>query len=294
LKDVKIELEPLTILVGPNASGKSTILDALEPSASLHRLESRWRKDPLLSVRISRRFQDGTEQVRISKSMDSVSGVANYAYQKLHLDLAAVRQPNVPAEQTALAQNGHNLSNVFATLTRNEQIELANTLCNLVPVFGDIDLKPVGGGKLELRFHDRWRDETFYKPSEVSDGTMLMLAFLILQYQEPSLDLITIEEPERALHPYLLGQLLQFLRDLAHGEFGREPIQVVMATHSAELLDHALPKEVRFVDRDPQDGATFVRKPPVDGEDWDEIMDVYAESLGSAWLSGGLGGVPGR
>jgi predicted ATPase len=294
LRDVQIELEPLTILVGPNASGKSTILNALDPDANLATLDARWQKNESREIWVSVELEDGSERGKISKSPGSQSQDSTHTYQKLHLDLAALRQPNPPAEQNALTENGDNLSNVFASLTRSEQIEMAGTLCALVPVFGDVDLKPFKGGKLELRFHDRWKKDVFYRPDEVSDGTMLMLTFLILQYQSPPLDLIAIEEPERALHPYLLGQLMQFLRDLAHGEFSRKPIQVVLATHSAELLDHALPNEVRFVDRDPDDGATFIRKPPVDGEDWDEIMDVYAESLGSAWLSGGLGGVPGR
>ncbi|MFP4599348.1 MAG: AAA family ATPase [Persicimonas sp.] len=293
LRDLEIDLEPLTVFVGPNASGKSSILDALDPTARLDNWRNKWKQQRDLTSRVEFISDNEDSTIRVSKAHQSAT-TGRFSYQKLHLDLGCIRQSNTPSHEQSLATDGGNLTNVFASLTRKEQIDVASALCELVPVFGDVDFTPVGGGKLQLRFHDRWQPDVFFTPGDVSDGTMLMLAFLTLQYQKPPVDLVAIEEPERALHPYLMGQLMQFLRDLAHGEIGPAPMQVVLATHSAELLDHVRPEEVRFVDRDPDEGATFVRKPPVDTEDWDETMEVYTDSLGSAWLSGGLGGVPGR
>lgn len=52
------------------------------------------------------------------------------------------------------------------------------------------------------------------------------------------------------------------------------------------------PRELRFLDRN-KDGSVRVDIPPADDEHFREALEIYRNSLGSAWLSGGLGGVPG-
>ena len=295
LKNVEFELEPLTILVGPNASGKSAVLDALKPK-SWGGEKNRWQYS---SQRI--RFEFGNvigDSYRYDERRKSTrEGKYRYeksTYQKLQLDLDKLRQRNVAEEADQLDSDGGNLTNVFSTLTRDQQIELRDEFCKLVPVYSDINVRPVKKGKLQLEFQDRWNEEVTYQPSQVSDGTMLMLGYLLLQYQEKAPDVVAVEEPERGLHPYLLEQLVSFFRELANGERGPRSFNMVLATHSAELLDFARPEEVRFLDRDSKTGETTVEAAPTDDEGWEETMETYLDSLGNAWLSGGLGGVPGR
>jgi len=211
----------------------------------------------------------------------------------LRLDPVALRQPNNVQLAMRLETDGTNLANVFRSLTRSQQADLAAQLCALVPLFQDVDVLPVATGQHQLRFQDRWNPELWYAPGQVSDGTMLLTAFLTLQYQDPPVTLLAIEEPERGLHPYLLEQLVGFLRKLSRGEIGKAPIQVVLATHSPELLEYLEPQEVRFVERDPNDGSTVVKAIPAADLDWSRYFDEYRRSLREAWLSGGLGGVPG-
>lgn len=66
-----------------------------------------------------------------------------------------------------------------------------------------------------------------------------------------------------------------------------------MATHSPELVNHLHPDEVRFLRRNPQDGSVQVEAAPTQDPQWKSAPAEY-ETLGSMWLSGGLGGVPGR
>ena len=122
---------------------------------------------------------------------------------------------------------------------------------------------------------------------------MLLTAFLTLQFQDPPVDIIAIEEPDRGLHPYLLGQLIDFFRKLTEGKIGLRPMQVILATHSAELLEHVRPEEVRFLSRDAKSGNVIAGAVDTKAPDWKSTFDEYQESLGSVWLSGGLGGVPG-
>jgi predicted ATPase len=154
-----------------------------------------------------------------------------------------------------------------------------------------MDVRPLGAGNHRVVLQDRWRD-IWYEPVNVSDGSLIVLALLTLGYQDPSPDLLVIEELERGLHPYLIGEILTILRKMTAGEVGKKQTQIVLATHSAELLEFANPKEVRFLKR-MDDGGVAVEEAPTSAPDWEQVVKDHQGSLGTLWLSGGLGGVPG-
>jgi predicted ATPase len=295
LKEVDFSLAPLTALVGPNGSGKSSVLAALDPGIALSGNDY-WRHT---KADVSREFWLASGELAKSRTGNKAGYSGSNAawnvltYQLLRLDLAGIRRPIVAEPASALKGDGSNLANVFGTLTRERQAQFAHQLCQLVPLFSDVDKELTGNGQQQLRFKDRWNDSLWYAPYEVSDGTLLLTAFLALQFQENPVDLVAVEEPERGLHPYLLEQLVEMLRKLSRGEIGGRPVQVVLATHSADLLEYLQPEDVRFLDRDPKDGSAIVREAPSNDPDWQRYFDEYRKSLRSAWLSGGLGGVPG-
>lgn len=220
----------------------------------------------------------------------------SYRFQLLRLDHQRLRQPNVVTEVRELATDGSNLTNAFETLTRAQRSELAKELCDLVPVFRDVDTRPVSAGKKILIFEDRWSPGQWYTPDQVSDGTMLMLAFLMLRYQQPAPQVIAVEEPERGLHPYLMGKLVELLRGLtlatSDGSAKHNPVQVLLATQSAELINFMKPEELRFLNKSPEDGSVTVEKISTDDPNWKRAFEAHLHSLGDVWLSGGLGGVP--
>jgi predicted ATPase len=287
LRDVTLELEPLTVLVGPNSSGKSAILQALDPATPWKGNE--WRHEEGAAIKMRFELTDGRSEEPTTPN----EHLRPYDYQCLQLDVEKLRHRNHLQRADLLEPTGANLANVFGTLTRKHQEALSQQFCRIVPMFMDLDIVPASAGQHWLRFQDRWSPDTWYKPFEVSDGTLLMVAFLTLQYQSAAVDLVAIEEPERGLHPYLIGELVKLLRDMATGKVGPRPIQFVLATHSAELLDFVRPEEVRFLDRIPADGSVQVTRIDTTSADWQTAFREYTESLGSAWLAGGLGGVPG-
>ncbi|MDY7226498.1 AAA family ATPase [Hyalangium rubrum] len=305
LRDVKLNLAPLTVLVGPNSSGKTTVLEGLQPRQ--FDIADVWRQDTSLKVSVKWGYSNEKPEITTTAKPPGETSLYNsrlslwisnwshpHQVQSLALDLKALRGENVLAAAQQLSRAGENLTNVFATLTRQQQAAVAKELCRLVPMFSDVDLEPTANGRQRLRFQDRWDPDLWLAPSQVSDGTMLVLAFLVLQHQNPPADILTIEEPERALHPYLLEELIQLLRKMTTGEIGRKPIQVILATHSAELLEYVRPEEVRFLTRSPEDGSVQVNEAPTNSTNWQQVYKEYRESLGSIWLSGSMGGVPGR
>jgi predicted ATPase len=296
LRDVELTLEPLTVLVGPNSSGKTTVLEGLRPRDRFDDPDDFWQHQLPDEVLIRWGYTDRSSQsVRYDSqtAILSTPSSGTHSTQSLALDLQALRSENVLARAQKLSRAGDNFTNVFATLTRQQQAAVSKELCRLVPMFSDVDLQPTAQGRHHLRFQDRWNPDLWFSPKQVSDGTMLLLAFIVLQYQHPAPDLITIEEPERALHPYLLDELIQMLRKMSTGEIGKKPVQVVLATHSAELLEYVRPEEVRFLTRSREDGSVQVNKAPTDTTNWRRVYEEYNQSLGGIWLSGGMGGVPG-
>lgn len=295
LRDVSLRLGQLTALVGANATGKSTVLRGMQQHFVGVTPAESWQRSTadelhrVVSLSDGRRYLQGAS-ARPRGTM--LEAVPPYARQHLHLSVDALRGENRVQEETRLAEDGSNLTNMFATLPRRVRDQLAAEFCRFVPVFSDVDARPsLQSGQHRLVFQDRWREKVWYDPQEVSDGTMLMLAFLLLQYQTVSPDLITLEEPERGLHPYLMQQLVTLLRGIASGTIGPRAIQILLATHSAELLEHLQPEEVRFLSRG-DDGAVAVEEAPVNDPDWRIVYDEYQRSLGGLWLSGNLGGVP--
>jgi hypothetical protein len=83
-----------------------------------------------------------------------------------------------------------------------------------------------------------------------SGGTLVTLAFLTLIHLREPRKLLLIEEPENALHPGRLREIIPLLRRA----ISRYPdCQVILTTHSPLLLDHVEPEEVRVFLRNDQD-----------------------------------------
>jgi len=296
LRDVRLRLGPLTALVGPNASGKSAVLRALDFDSS-PRVEDAWRGEASVEILVRqndggvpgvRQWTPAKDRVRVLHAQP-----LRAVYRRHHFDLAQMRTPVQLAAESTLSANGHNLANVFYSLSRKEQAALSADLCELVNVYSDVETRPRGSGAHTLFFQDRWCPTLWSQPDDVSDGTLFLLALLTLTRQQPPVDVIAIEEPERGLHPYLLRQVVERLRGLAEGHIGPRPVQIILATHSAEVLNLLRLEEVRFFRRSPEDGSTIVEMCPTTSPEWERAFAEYGNSLSEAWLSGALGGVPG-
>lgn len=84
-----------------------------------------------------------------------------------------------------------------------------------------------------------------------SDGTQ-RIAQIIAQLLSPQTRCLLIEEPETAVHPSLLHRLLAILESYSHDR------QIIIATHSPQIVDWCKPEDLRLVER--IEGQTRVRK----------------------------------
>jgi predicted ATPase len=283
-----VRLGPLTVLVGSNASGKTSLLRAITGHQLGNPADVRQRDSEVQARVIWHHPGGGTRYAFGVKGIVGSPPVGQY----LHFDPNKMRDQRQVHRQDLLEPNGGNLASVIATMPRRQQERLAQDLARFVPVVRDFGVQPsVTPGHHRFVFQDRWNDQLWYEATEVSDGTLLALGLLALRYQSPPPSVVAIEEPEHGLHPFLLGELVSMLRQLSNGEQG-SPLQIVLATQSAELLEFLEPSEVRFLTRQQVDGSVTVEEAPTDTDNWREAYAAHQQSLSSLWLSGSLGGIP--
>jgi predicted ATPase len=77
-----------------------------------------------------------------------------------------------------------------------------------------------------------------------AEGFRRFLAYLIALYQTPPKQTLVFEEPEKGIHPAALAALADQFK--ACPEAGRG--QVILTTHSPDLLDHFEPEQLRVVE----------------------------------------------
>ena len=120
---------------------------------------------------------------------------------------------------------------------------IVDKLWETVPKFQNIKSDQMPDGRLLLQF----KDAPFAEPVMarfVSDGTLKMLAYLVLLRDPAPPSFIGIEEPENFLHPRLLYGLGEECRNATNAT------QVLVTTHSPFFLDALRPREVRVLWRD--------------------------------------------
>jgi len=85
------------------------------------------------------------------------------------------------------------------------------------------------------------RKPKWFDATQESDGTLRVAGIVTALLQEPPVPLIGIEEPELTVHPGAIPLLYDFLEQASRRS------QVIVTTHSPELLDRMRPEDVRVV-----------------------------------------------
>jgi predicted ATPase len=274
LREVELSLEPLTVLVGAPASGKTTVLDGLDLQLGCG-VADFWRQDASRPPVVEWRYDNG-RQTRVQYPLNELDStpMQTHAVQALALELVSLREDSSTGRSTVLNRTGDNLAGMFAALHAGPRQRVVQELCRMVPALRDVGILQVGPRTQRLRFQDGWRTELWFGPDKVADTALVMLAYLMLPYQSPPPDVLTLDLPERGLPRALLGELMKLLRGLVSGELGGTPVQVVLATASPTLLKQVREAEVRVLTRSPDDGAVQVSASPADVAEWRQRLEL--------------------
>ncbi len=154
-----------------------------------------------------------------------------------------------------LSSSGDNLPNVIQYLKEQypERLQdILKTLSTRVPRLEKVEASIMQDGRLLLQI----KDAPFEKPilaKFASDGTLKMLAYLVVLYDPNPPQLIGIEEPENYLHPHLLHELAEECKAASANT------QLMVTTHSPFFIDALEPEQVWVLYRN-EKGFTQAKK----------------------------------
>lgn len=145
-----------------------------------------------------------------------------------------------------LLPDGSNAASVLNRLSKVRPNHVARMLEIMSSVIPDLEgVRAVAVGRKQLlRFYQRWisvedsHESLSFDAFSMSDGTLRSFGILLAVFQIPRPSLILIEEPETSIHPAATSALLELLRSIS------TDTQVVVTTHSPEVLDHATQEDI--------------------------------------------------
>lgn len=181
--------------------------------------------------------------------------IENWHISDFHISRARPEQDAGYAEH--LSREGENLSLVVEYLYKNHRKifdKILNALGARVPGVVSVEAKTTDEGRVLLKFKDGAFEDPFLA-RHVSDGTIKMLAYLVLLNDPSPHPLLCVEEPENQLYPGLLQELAEEFRDYAQREDGG---QVMVSTHSPDFLNAVDPSEVFILYK--EKGYTVIRR----------------------------------
>jgi predicted ATPase len=199
-------------------------------------------------------------------------------------DPRLARTPSLAQSVVSVSETGDTLALVLHQLRRGEEGDgnglrekLLDIVQVMVPGFEDWETEQLADGRIAFKVRERGLRGTL-PALLVSDGTVRLLTILAaLFWSQLPPSTIFIEEPERSLHPAVMGQLADLMREVS------SQTQIIITTHSADFVRHCRPGEVYLLDK--VDGCTqAVQASSI--EQIDEFLKRF--TLDQLWLQGHL------
>ena len=199
--------------------------------------------------------------------------IENWHLSDIHIDKARREQEAGLAEH--LSREGENLSLVIDYLYKHHR-ETLNKIIEAIKhrITGIVDVRAeiIQTGQVLLKLTDKSFEEPFLV-RYVSDGTIKMLAYLVLLYDPAPHPLLCVEEPENQLYPQLLEELAEEFRTYSDGNN-----QVFISTHSPDFLNAVGLDDVFMLVK--KDGYTSIKR----ASDNQQLKDYMADGDKMGWL----------
>ncbi len=254
--------------------GQGRAVSGEVPDAQDRRVETPLKSADLLAVNALGQF---AEHPRVAALRDFITG-----WYVSYLSADSTRGQPEAGPQERLTKSGDNLANVIQYLAEQHPDRLEHIfdlLRNRVPRIERVLAETMPDGRLLLQI----KDAPFSNPvlaRFASDGTLKILAYLVLLYDPAPPPFIGIEEPENFLHPRLLPELAEECRAAV------ARTQLLVTTHSPFFLNALRPEEVRVLWRDDQGYTQTTRAADLTG-----VVEFVEQGalLGHLWMEGQLG-----
>lgn len=161
-----------------------------------------------------------------------------------------IREYQDPDPGDRLESDGSNAASVLSELSEADHDELVRTLAEAVPGITAVR-QARRGTKRTIVFRKQVHgDQIEFEALQMSEGTLRLFGVLLALFQPQRPTVLTIEEPEVALHFAAAQAMVETF--VEHSD----EVQIVFTTHDPDLIDTAEPEDIRVV-RD-VDGASTV------------------------------------
>jgi len=218
------------------------------------------------------------------------------SWHSLQLEPSSLRSPDQLGSIEHVSEHGAHIASTLLRLARERDgsrvyADAANRLSELVPETRELRVdEDLARQQLTVQVKLAGSEE-WYGPRAISDGTLRFLALVIMQMDYGGGRVLCMEEPENGIHPFGVSAMVRLLRDFAVDpelELAEDnpPRQVVLNSHSADVLRQLSRAEVLFVERiDSRSGAAAAVS-PVEGswreQDLTVTLDRLQELMGGA------------
>ena len=141
-----------------------------------------------------------------------------------------------------LTKYGGNLPVVLKNILNDENTkkEFLIYYTNMLPYIKEVSVEKILDEERIFMIVEKYNEVKIPAPF-ISDGTSTIMAILIALYFQNN-EIVLIEEPERHIHPSLINQLMLMMESVDK--------QVIVTTHSPELLKYSELEDILFISRD--------------------------------------------
>lgn len=254
--------------------GEGSAISGEMPDEQDQRVETPLRSSDLIAVSTLGAF---TAHPRVAALREFITD-----WYVSYLSIADTRGQPEAGPQKRLSKTGDNLPNVIQYLKERHPKTLDSifeTLRRRVPRLESVLAEAMQDGRLLLQIKDAPFDRPILSRF-ASDGTLKMLAYLVVLLDPDPAPFVGIEEPENFLHPRLLPELAEECRSATSHS------QLLVTTHSPFFLNEVRPEEVRVLYRDEKGFTQAERASDVKG-----VREFVAAgaSMGDLWMEGRFG-----
>lgn len=251
-------------------------LEQVDSEKDLFREEQSLKSDDILAIKGLAQFQKFPAVMALGELID------NWHISDFHISKAR----STPEENYAehLDREGANLPLVVQYLYKRGDGTFDNILSMLsrrIPGVSKVEAKTTEEGRVLLKFQDGAFNDPFLSKF-VSDGTIKMLAYLVLLFDPHPHPLLCVEEPENQLYVSLLEELAEDFR-----QYASRGGQVMVSTHSPDFLNALKPEEVFLIVK--RNGYSEIKCSADDPQIVQYVQE--GDKLGYLWKQGFLGDV---
>lgn len=312
--DAEVDLQPFSLIVGANGSGKSNFLKFFAaisgPVQNQATVEKTGGQGNLADDRWSRHQNGRTDALGFKVVLDdstiqgtlaTMPGLIQISrllpWQGRDLPIFNIDPEKVSAVETTVPAatvkaNGEGTAQVLDALKNGDREDLFDKIeenfQRYVPEVEKLSLRTVENGTKQIQVREKGL-KTPVPATELSEGTRLILCILTLIHQENTPPVILLEDIDRGMHPRLFEYVAPLMRDIAQ----RHQINIFATTHNPYLVDCFQEHKDAVIIVEKKDGAsvltTLAKK--IEGLDY-ETVDPEDMPLGTLWYSGLIGGTP--